>query len=158
MKAKLRVATLAAIAMFTISSRPASAEQPSVGDFFDPPANTDPDLFEWKFRGWQYAGRGSALGAGRYALFTDGRSFIIAATQVIQPSRDPANDGLQKIVATKLVTPMPGEQQSAVCDFVTLTPVVAFYAGNIARGFFVVGSEIIERRWFTDGDCYGSPD
>src|SRR5665647_214884 len=52
-----------------ISSPRESAEQPSVGDFFEPPATTAPDVFKWKFRGWRYAGRGAAIGIGRVALF-----------------------------------------------------------------------------------------
>lgn len=136
----------------------ASVEQPSVGDIFDPPATTDDNLFEWRFRGWRYAGRGAALGFGRFVIFTDERSYMIAATEVLAPSREPTRDGIQKITAIKIVTPSPGEQQAVSCDFVTLSPVLAFYAGGIARGFFVIGEEIIEKRWFIDGDCYDSPD
>jgi hypothetical protein len=143
-----------AIVALALGATPAFAEQPSVGDLFDAPPTTEDDAFKWEFRGWRYAGRGEAIGLGRYVLFAKDRAFIIAATEVITPSSGVGHDGVQKIVAVKRVTPVAGETQAQTCDFVTLTPALAFYAGNIARGFFVVGSEIIERRWFTAEDCY----
>jgi len=136
----------------------ASTEQPSVGDIFDAPTTLEPDSFEWRFRGWQYAGRGEAIGTGRFVIFTRGRSFLIAATEVVTPSTGVGHDGIQRIRAIKLVSQDPNETQAVTCDFVTLSPALAFYTGNIARGFFVVGEEITERRWFTNGDCYDDPD
>lgn len=154
----MRIWTAIAAAVLAAVSAPVLAEQPEVGDLFDAPPSVQEGAFEWKFRGWQYAGRGEALGMGRFVLFSKGNSILIAATEVISPSRSFGHDGVQKIVAVKLVAPVAGEKQAVSCDFMTLTPAVAFYAGNIARGYFVLGSEIIEKRWFADGDCYDNPD
>lgn len=155
----MRVIWIAA-ATAIISASPGTAqEQPSVGDLFEAPSSMAPNAFEWQFRGWTYHARGEAIGMGRFVLFRNGPSYMIAATEVITPSREVGHDGIQRIVATRIVTASRGEQEAVTCDFVTLTPALAFYVGNMARGFFVVGSDIIERRWFTtEGDCYASPD
>lgn len=155
MKLKVMLAT----AVLALASAPALAEQPAVGDLFDAPSTAGPDAFKWKFRGWRYVGHGAAIGLGRFVLFTDEHSTMIAATEVVAPSTEYARDGVQRITAIRIVAPEPGEKQATSCDFVTLSPVLAFYNGNIVRGFFVVGTEILQRRWFKDDEvCYDSPD
>lgn len=142
-----RLALVAALAFAT----PALAEQPSVGDLFDAPPSTGEKAFDWKFRGWTYHARGTALGMGRFVLFKQGSQIMVAATEVMSPSKGVGHDGIQKITATKVFSAKPGEEEVMFCDFVTLSPALAFYdkKTGIARGVFVVGEEISEQRWFT---------
>ena len=146
-------------ATLVLCSTNAMAEQPALGDLFQAPSTDQPDVFDWKFRGWTYSGRGPAIGIGRFAIFQNGNSFMIAATEEVAPSKERHRDGVQRITATKIVTKAADEEQAVICDLITLSPVLAFYRGNMVRGFFVIGEEIVEQRWIAgDGECVANVD
>lgn len=149
----MKIAPIALTLAFLLSTA-AMAEQPAVGDLFEAPSSMKKDAFEWRFRNWTFRGRGEAIGMGRFVLFEKAGSFMIAATEVLTPSKAFGHDGVQRILATKITTVAPGEEQVDDCYFVTLRPALSYYnrKTGIARGFFVIGAEINEERWFVNKD------
>ena len=124
---------------------PAFADEPAIGDIFELKWDTS-------FKGWtNFSSSRSDVGQN-YTVFRNGKSFIIAGTEVI---RD--NNGTTSIVKIKFVRKLilPAGQRAEDgndCGFLQTTPTMSFFdpKSHIATGYFAVQGDILVRRWFVD--------
>lgn len=136
----------------------AYAEEPVIGDIFDPQWDSELPV---TFRSWTVIGKSSTSIPWGATVFVDDlrtpHRYLIAVTE-------PVKGDIGKILKLISVTPQQGEIRPAVCSFADLaTPILALLnqKNEIARGFFLVGKEVIERRWFIDAEsleCYDEPE